>query len=94
VQFGKSSLAPMCPMLTKFFQCLQDAMAVFAQYANNVSQPISKTYGTAAQQLSISCGRTFVNVTAAPLKAAAPTTSASLTPTLTLIIMFILFFFQ
>jgi hypothetical protein len=69
-------------------------MAVFAQYGNNVTQPISKTYGTAAQQLSIGCGRSFVNVTAAPMKAAAPTTSASLTPTLTLLLMFILYFFQ
>jgi hypothetical protein len=69
-------------------------MAVFAQYGNNVSQPISKTYGSAAQQLSIGCGHSFVNVTAAPLKAAAPSTSASLTPTLTLILMFMLYFFQ
>lgn len=74
--------------------CLQDAMAVFAQYANNATQPISKTYATAAQQLSISCGRTFVNVTAAPLKGAATTTSTSLTPQLTLFLMFILFIFQ
>jgi hypothetical protein len=69
-------------------------MALFAQYGNNVTQPISKTYGSAASQLSIACGRTFVNVTAAPLKAAAPTTSVSLTPTLTLVLMFILYFFQ
>jgi hypothetical protein len=69
-------------------------MAVFAQYGNNVSQPIYKTYASAAQQLSIGCGRSFVNVTAAPLKAAAPSTSASLTPTLTLVLMFILYFFQ
>jgi hypothetical protein len=69
-------------------------MAVFAQYGNNVTQPISKTYGTAASQMSIACGRTFVNVTAAPLKAAAPTTSASITPTLTLVLMFILYFFH
>lgn len=69
-------------------------MAVFAQYGNNVTQPISRTYSSAAQQLSISCGRSFVNVTAAPLKAAAPTTHASLTPTLTLLLMFILYFFH
>jgi hypothetical protein len=69
-------------------------MALFAQYGNNVTQPISKTYGSAASQLSIACGRTFVNVTAAPLKAAAPTTSVSLTPMLTLVLMFILYFFQ
>ncbi|KAH8707163.1 hypothetical protein GQ44DRAFT_628846 [Phaeosphaeriaceae sp. PMI808] len=74
--------------------CLQDAMAVFAQYSNNATQPISKTYTAAASQLAMGCGRTFVNVTAAPLKAGATTTNASFTPTLTLILMFILFFFQ
>ncbi|OAL56660.1 hypothetical protein IQ07DRAFT_638074 [Pyrenochaeta sp. DS3sAY3a] len=74
--------------------CLQDVMSVFAYYGNNATQPISKTYATAAQQISISCGRTFVNVTAAPLKGAATTTSASLTPTITLILMLILYLFQ
>ncbi|KAH7078260.1 hypothetical protein FB567DRAFT_131027 [Paraphoma chrysanthemicola] len=74
--------------------CLQDAMAVFAQYSNNATQPISRTYSTAAQQLSISCGRSFVNVTAAPLKAAATTTSPSFTPTMTLILMLVLYLFQ
>jgi len=70
-------------------------MAIYAQYGNNATQPISKTYVSAAQQLSIACGRTFVNVTAAPLKGAATTTSTpSLTPTLTLILMFVLYFFQ
>ncbi|EAT91752.1 hypothetical protein HBH56_010580 [Parastagonospora nodorum] len=74
--------------------CLQDAMAVFAQYANNATQPVSRTYAAASQQLTIGCGRSFVNVTAAPLKAAAPITTTSLTPTLTLVLMFILYFFQ
>lgn len=69
-------------------------MAVFAQYANNATQPVSRTYAAASQQLTIGCGRSFVNVTAAPLKAAAPITSVSLTPTLTLVLMFILYFFQ
>ncbi|KAH9863225.1 hypothetical protein IAQ61_009502 [Plenodomus lingam] len=74
--------------------CLQQAMGVFSRYANNATQPVSKTYTTAAQQLSISCGSTFVNVTAAPLKAAAPTATASITPTMTLILMFVLYMFQ
>lgn len=69
-------------------------MAIYAQYGNNVTQPISKTYSSAAQQLSIACGRSFVNVTAAPLKGAATTANASLTPTLTLILMFVLYLFQ
>jgi hypothetical protein len=70
-------------------------MAIFANFANNSTQPLSKTYTSAAQQLSISCGSKFVNVTAAPLKgAAASSSSASLTPTLALILMFVLCFFQ
>jgi hypothetical protein len=75
--------------------CLQDTMAIYANFANNATQPLSKTYTSAAQQLSISCGSKFVNITAAPLKgAAAPTASASFTPTLALIIMSALYFFQ
>ncbi|KAF7564466.1 hypothetical protein PtrSN002B_008072 [Pyrenophora tritici-repentis] len=76
--------------------CLQQVMGVFAFYTNNATQPISKTYTSAAQQIAISCGSTFVNVTAAPLKGAAPTTTTSATfaPTITLILMFVLFFFQ
>lgn len=74
--------------------CLQDVMSVFAYYGNNATQPVSKTYATAAQQISISCGRTFVNVTAAPLKGAAATTSAAATPTITLILMLIFYLFQ
>ncbi|KAF1833813.1 hypothetical protein BDW02DRAFT_499767 [Decorospora gaudefroyi] len=74
--------------------CLQQVMSVFAYYGNNVTQPISKTYTTAAQQISVACGSTFVNVTAAPLKGvAASSTSASLTPTITLILMFVLYIF-
>lgn len=74
--------------------CLQRVMGVFASYGNNATQPISKTYATAAQQISIACGASFVDVTAAPLKAAASTTHVSLTPTLTLLLMLILYFFQ
>ncbi|RMZ72088.1 C6 transcription factor [Pyrenophora seminiperda CCB06] len=75
--------------------CLQQAMGVFAVYSNNATQPISKTYTSAAQQISIACGSNFVNVTAAPLKgAAAPTMSTTFTPTITLFLMFVLFFFH
>lgn len=75
--------------------CLQQAMGVFSHYAGNYTQPISKTYTTAAQQLSIACGSKFVNVTAVPLKGAAATTSsASITPATTLLLMFLLYLFQ
>lgn len=75
--------------------CLQDAMAIFASFAGNTTQPISRTYNTAAQQIAISCGTNFVNVTATPLKGAASTTAtATLTPTISLFLMLLLFFFQ
>lgn len=74
--------------------CLQDTMAVFAQYANNSTQPVSKTYSMAAQQLSVSCGRTFVNVTAAPLKGAATIASAAYAPHFTLLLMLVLIVLQ
>ena len=74
--------------------CLKQAMGVFASYSNNATQPLSKTYASAAQQISIGCGSNYLDVTAAPLKSAASATSASLTPTITLILMFVLYFFQ
>jgi hypothetical protein len=74
--------------------CLQDAMAIFANFANNSTQPLSRTYAPAAQQLAIGCGSSFINVPAAPLKAAASTLpGASLTPTLALILIFLVQFF-
>lgn len=74
--------------------CLKSAMGVFASYSNNASQPLAKTYASAAHQISIACGTNFLDVTAAPIKSAAPTTSVSLTPTITLVLMFLLYFFQ
>lgn len=74
--------------------CLQQAMSVFAGYGNNLTQPVSKTYTSAAQQIAIVCGSSFVNVTAAPLKGAAPTTSPTLTPSLALLLMFFFYIFQ
>ncbi len=40
--------------------CLQRTMDVFSTYAANSSQPLSEVYGTAAQQLDMTCGPTFV----------------------------------
>ena len=74
-------------------QCLQDAMSSFAPFSNNASQPLSKTYSSAAQQISIACGKSFLSVAAVPLKAAAPTTSPPVTPTVTLLLMFIFYLF-
>ena len=74
--------------------CLQDEMAIFSSLADNSTQPLSKTYNDAAQQIDIICGTNFVNQTATPLKGAATTTAASFTPTITLLIMVLVFLFQ
>ncbi|KAF2643408.1 hypothetical protein P280DRAFT_467440 [Massarina eburnea CBS 473.64] len=72
--------------------CLQNTMAIFSTFAGNASQPLSQTYPAGAQQVIVYCGQNFVNVTAAPLKAAASTTIA-FTPTITLFIMVFFYLF-
>jgi len=67
-------------------------MAIFSSFADNSTQPISKTYNSAAQQIDVGCGPTFVNKTAVPLKGAASGTSAALLPSLTLLMIFFYFF--
>lgn len=47
--------------------CLQTTMAVFNPFAGNSTQPLSKTYVKAAQQINIGCGPTFVNSTVQPV---------------------------
>ncbi|KAF2440357.1 hypothetical protein P171DRAFT_368212 [Karstenula rhodostoma CBS 690.94] len=74
--------------------CLQDEMAIFSQFAANSSQPVSQTYSSAADTISMYCGSAFVNVTAAPLKGAASTSTVAFTPTISLLIMFFFFLFQ
>ncbi|KAJ4286228.1 hypothetical protein N0V90_013262 [Kalmusia sp. IMI 367209] len=74
--------------------CLQDEMAIFSSFAGNSTQPVSQTYASAANTIAMYCGSAFVNVTAAPLKGAASTTTAAMTPTLSLLIMFLFFFLQ
>ncbi len=41
--------------------CLQDAMAIFANAATNATQPVSRTYPSAARQIEIGCGPRFVD---------------------------------
>jgi hypothetical protein len=72
--------------------CLQDAMAIFSSFAGNNTQPVSKTYNAAAQQIDLACGPTFVNKTAIPLKGAASGTTPSLIPTISLIMVLFYFF--
>ncbi|KAL5398904.1 hypothetical protein PMIN03_012737 [Paraphaeosphaeria minitans] len=68
--------------------CLLDEMAIFSQFAANSTQPVSMTYSSAADAISMYCGTAFVNVTAAPLKGAASTSTVAFTPTISLFIMF------
>ncbi|KAF2476234.1 uncharacterized protein BDR25DRAFT_210514 [Lindgomyces ingoldianus] len=74
--------------------CLQNAMAIFSNFAGNSTQPISKTYNAAAQQIDLSCGPTFINKTAVPLKGAASATAPTFAPTITLFIMILFYFFN
>lgn len=74
--------------------CLQQAMSIFAGYSNNASQPLSRTYSSAADQMSISCGTSFLAVAAAPMKGAAATASASIPSTAALILMLIFYIFN
>ncbi|OAG10746.1 uncharacterized protein CC84DRAFT_1214043 [Paraphaeosphaeria sporulosa] len=74
--------------------CLQDEMAIFSQFAANSTQPVSKTYSSAADTISMYCGTAFVNVTAAPLKGAASTSTVAFTPSISLFIMLFFFLFQ
>lgn len=43
--------------------CLKDTMALFAQEAENKSQPLSLDYVGAAQLINLDCGPAFVNAT-------------------------------
>ena len=54
-------------------RCLRDTMAVFALYAGDKAQPLSKTYGNAAEQLDGSCGSQFVEAAKVSTNAASTT---------------------
>ncbi|KAF2461269.1 hypothetical protein BDY21DRAFT_278223 [Lineolata rhizophorae] len=43
--------------------CLQRTMEIFSLQAGNETQPVSQTYGNAAQQINMGCGPEFVNTT-------------------------------
>lgn len=44
-------------------KCLQGTMAIFAGYAANRGQPVSRTYTSTSQQINLGCGPGFVNST-------------------------------
>lgn len=46
-------------------QCLQNTMAIFATTASNTSQPLNEDYTSAAEQVQMLCGPTFVEAAVA-----------------------------
>ena len=57
--------------------CLQQTMAVFAETAGNLSQPISTDYVSAATQIVSGCGPNFVNQSVTPIQGSEPSTSGT-----------------
>lgn len=58
-------------------KCLKDAMAIFATAAGNASQPLSRIYVGAANQINIGCGTDFVDSSVVRTSAAAASRTAS-----------------
>ena len=72
--------------------CLQNTMAVFATYASNSTQPLNTDYGTAAQQIDMTCGPRFVesNVQmSSSIPAFARTSGLSFLPLLAVLLLFL-----
>lgn len=85
-----TALGIMLPAATRptCHACLQETMAIFADYAGDSQQPLATTYVPCAEQIDIACGPTFVTTRitvatsgAAPasLWASSPTLAALLT---------------
>ncbi|KAF1814910.1 hypothetical protein P152DRAFT_391388 [Eremomyces bilateralis CBS 781.70] len=55
--------------------CLESIMAIFANAAQNGTQPVSQTYASAAKQINLGCGPDFVNTTVTVRTSAASTPS-------------------
>lgn len=55
--------------------CLKNTMAVFASAASNNSVPLSGDYTSAAQQVDLTCGPTFVEASVERTNAAVPLTA-------------------
>ena len=56
--------------------CLKQTMAIFAQSAGNLSQPISIDYSSAATQIDAGCGPNFVNASVTPIQGSAKSAAA------------------
>ncbi|KXT02823.1 hypothetical protein AC578_5360 [Pseudocercospora eumusae] len=79
-------------------QCLRNTMSIFAETAGNSSQPLSTHYVSAAQQVQMNCGPTFVASSvdmSSPASQLLPPPAAglfSLTTTTTFVILIFAFF--
>ncbi|PGH23257.1 hypothetical protein AJ80_02673 [Polytolypa hystricis UAMH7299] len=74
--------------------CLQATMKSYSQAAKRKNQPITKTYGDAAQQINILCGPSFVPTVAVGSENSGMTTRliARSKPDLSLVVGYVLFF--
>ncbi|CAK3893508.1 Hypothetical predicted protein [Lecanosticta acicola] len=68
-------------------ECLRNTMAIFADQAANSSQPLSKDYTSAAQQVQMNCGPTFVETVAQHVGAASLPSSPGLYLTLPVMLL-------
>ncbi|OCT48677.1 hypothetical protein CLCR_04938 [Cladophialophora carrionii] len=73
-------------------QCLKETMAIFASYAENAVQPLSKTYLTCALQVDKSCGSGFVSTDVEVGSVASPNAAAgpgALIPSVSSLVMLV-----
>ena len=57
--------------------CLKRTMAIYRSYASNDTQPLSRTYVSAAQQVNMACGPDWVSNVVEKASSGAPTTHFS-----------------
>ncbi|ETI26443.1 hypothetical protein G647_03220 [Cladophialophora carrionii CBS 160.54] len=73
-------------------QCLKETMGIFASYAENAVQPLSKTYLTCAAQVDKSCGSGFVSTNVEVGSVASPNAAAgpgALIPSVSSLVMLV-----
>jgi hypothetical protein len=75
--------------------CLKRTMDIFQAAASNTTQPVSRTYITAAQQIDLACGPDFVPETIAYKASASPRSTDSriaFSPVLAIFLLAVAFF--
>lgn len=73
-------------------QCLQNTMSIFAETAGNSSQPLSTDYVSAAEQVQMNCGPTFVESSVEMSSSASQPPTAGLLSLTTFVILVLSFF--